>query len=80
MVAFGLMNAVDPALPQVDAEREGGLRLTSLSLQFLRAARAEETRFAGRVLRGGARTTYLMADAIQQAGDRQVAMLQAQCV
>ena len=77
VVAAGLMNAAARARPDSGAERAGGLRLASLNLQFLRAARAEETRFSGHAFKSGARAAYVAARATQQAGQRKVATLQA---
>ena len=77
VVAAGLMNAAAQARPGSGAERAGGLRLASLNLQFLRAARAEETRFSGHAFKSGARAAYVAARATQQAGGREVATLQA---
>ena len=77
VVAAGLMNAASHARPGSGAERAGGLRLASLNLQFLRAARAEETRFSGHAFKSGARAAYVAARATQQAGGREVATLQA---
>lgn len=77
VVAAGLMHAAARALPAAGAERQGGLQLVSLNLQFLRAARAEETRFSGATFKSGARAAYIAARATQQGGQREVATLQA---
>jgi len=79
VVAAGLMNAAARARarPGSGAERAGGLQLASLNLQFLRAARAEQTRFSGHTFKSGARAAYVAARATQQAGGREVATLQA---
>jgi len=77
VVAAGLMNASARACPGAAAERSGGLPLASLTLQFLRAARAEQTLFTGHAFKSGARAAYVAAEATQQAGQRRVATLQA---
>ncbi len=74
VVAAGLISAVQAAAQQVAGTR---LPLSAVTLQFLRAAAAEETRFAARVLKAGARAVYVQAEATQQGGRRQVASLQA---
>ncbi len=77
VVAAGLMVAAEAARPPMPADREGGLRLTSLSVQFLRAAQAVDTRFSGRVEKAGTRAVYLAAEATQHAGARRIACAQA---
>ncbi len=60
VVAAGLMNAASRARPQAGSEREGGLQLVSLNLQFLRAARAEQTCFSAAAFKT-ARAAYVAA-------------------
>lgn len=68
VVAAGLMSA---------ARLQGGPRLVSLNLLFLRAALAVDTCFTARCLKRGGRAVYVAADAAQHGGERQVATLQA---
>ena len=77
VVAAGLMNAASRARPQAGSERKDGLQLVSLNLQFLRAARAEQTCFGAAAFKTGARAAYVAARATQQGGRREVATLQA---
>ncbi|HEY4069563.1 MAG TPA: hotdog domain-containing protein [Burkholderiaceae bacterium] len=71
VVAAGLMTAA-----ALVAAESPGLSLRSLTVQYLRAAHVEDTRFAATVLKRGARVAYLSAEATQRHGERRVATLQ----
>jgi acyl-coenzyme A thioesterase PaaI-like protein len=75
VVAAGLMTAAE-ALAGDAASHVAGLSLKSLTVQYLRAAHVEETRFAARVVKRGGRALYVGAEATQGAGGRSVAALQ----
>jgi acyl-coenzyme A thioesterase PaaI-like protein len=74
-IAAGLMTAAQ-ALAADPATEAPGLRLKSLTVQYLRAAHLEETRFDARVVKRGGRALYLAVDATQRGGERGIATLQ----
>lgn len=59
VVAAGLISAAAPA--SAPAAQPPGLRLVSLTLQFLRAGLASEARFEARCVKSGARAAYVEA-------------------
>lgn len=73
VVAAGLMSAAAAAVP-ADAR---GLKLTQLSLQYLRAGLAETTHLRAACVQAGRRAVHVSAAATQQGGTRQVATMQA---
>lgn len=75
VVAAALLHAAQAAVP---AAREGqaGFRPVSLTVQFLRAALAEPTKFEAICAKDGASAAYLTAVAHQQGGARVVATAQ----
>lgn len=75
VVAAGLITAAQ-AIAADTATEAPGLSLKSLTVQYLRAAHVEETRFAARVIKRGGRALYLAAEATQRDDERVIASLQ----
>lgn len=70
VVVAGLVTAVQQAVPTPP-----GLRLSSITAQFLRAALADETRFEVSIQKSGGRAIFVDAEATQQQGQRRAATL-----
>lgn len=75
VVAAGLMTAAQALAADAAAEAPG-LSLKSLTVQYLRAAHLQETRFAARVIKRGGRALYIGVDATQRGGERSSAAMQ----
>ncbi len=75
VLAASLLHAAAAAVPAPDA-RSTACRPVSMTVQFLRAALAQPTRFAGHCTKAGSSAAYTTAIAHQQAGDRCVATAQ----
>lgn len=73
VAAAGLMTAAGALAADAGAP---GLGLKSLTVQYLRAAHLEPTRFAAQVVKQGARALYLGVEATQREGQRGIAAMQ----
>lgn len=79
VAAAGLISAAGAVLESMPTGQERALQPVSLTLQFLRAGLAEETRFVARCVKSWARAVYVEAAVTRRTGRRRIATMQALC-